>query len=201
MKLLMRKLIVSLITVATLGIYSPTALLEVDAEEPKDSIPNSDIDQGSPQIEFQQDEPEEIPDTELINPKDHFIYEIKKQAKEQTIMKFGPRITNQVEDEFTNCILPTMEAVITSVIEDAGDDYVQYEITEEPAGGYGERIFHVFDHKEGQDVVRFHVRRDNRPLDGYYFNFHYHLRKDGFKEHHEIGEIYWAKNTPPKWMA
>ncbi|MFL6556465.1 MAG: YpjP family protein, partial [Bacillus sp. (in: firmicutes)] len=24
---------------------------------------------------------------------------------------------------------------------------------------------------------------------------------DDFQIHHELGSIYWAKNTPPKWMS
>lgn len=199
MKLWMRKLLVGLITVVTLGMYTPTALLEVEAE-PKDQLEKSGIDKGSPRIDIQDqtDEPFEI---EPIDSKDFFIDEITRQAKEQTILKFGPRITNQVEDEFTEKILPTMETVIASIIEEAGDHYVYYEITEVPSKGYGERIFHVYDHRQKKDIARFHVRRDNRPLDGYYFNFHYHLKNDNFKEHHELGEIYWDKNTPPKWMS
>ncbi|WP_310794657.1 YpjP family protein, partial [Bacillus safensis] len=24
---------------------------------------------------------------------------------------------------------------------------------------------------------------------------------DGFQTHHELGNIYWDKNTPPSWMS
>ena len=49
-----------------------------------------------------------------------------------------------------------------------------------PAGGNNEKIFHVYDTKTGNDLLRFHVRRDHPPQDGYYFNFHYHRFDDGY---------------------
>ncbi|WP_156290032.1 YpjP family protein [Oceanobacillus salinisoli] len=203
MKLWMRKIAVVLITIATMGMYTPTALLEVNADEAEDSLSKSDLNENTsnPEMSIHQEVNMDLPLDDTVDYKEYVIKEITEKAKEQTMMKFGPRIVGQVEDEFTETILPAMETVIESIIENAGDEYTSYGITEKPTKGYGERIFHVYDNNNGQDVARFHVRRDNRPLEGYYFNFHYHLSKDGFKEHHEIGEIYWDKNTPPKWMA
>ncbi|MFD1851920.1 YpjP family protein [Oceanobacillus bengalensis] len=198
MKLWMRKILVALITVATLGMYTPVALLEVDADNSKDSLSEADLqNREATKAEVTVD----TPISQNVNNKAYFIDTICEKAKTQTLMKFGPRIADRVEDEFAETILPTIENVIETLVDQAGDEYIYYGITEQPAKGYGERIFHVYDYRTQDDIARFHVRRDNRPLEGYYFNFHYHLSNDGFKEHHQIGEIFWAKNTPPKWMA
>ncbi|RKQ33570.1 YpjP family protein [Oceanobacillus halophilus] len=202
MKLWMRKIAVVLITIVTLGIYTPTGLLEINADETKDSLSKSNLNEDRPNTgtNVQQEVKFDIPLYD-VSSKEYFITDLMEKAKEQTLLKFGPRMIDRVEDEFTTEILPTMENVLQSVVDDAGDNYTNYGITEIPSKGYGERIFHVYDYQNEQDIARFHVRRDNRPLEGHYFNFHYHLSSDGFKEHHEIGEIFWDKNTPPKWMT
>jgi hypothetical protein len=74
-------------------------------------------------------------------------------------------------------------------------------VTETPGGGLSEKIFHITNSKANEDVIRFHVRRDHPPQQGYWFNFHYHTHHDNFQAHHELGSIYWNKNTPPKWMT
>ncbi|HLQ71498.1 MAG TPA: YpjP family protein, partial [Bacillota bacterium] len=131
-----------------------------------------------------------------------YVQLLTDKAIEQTIAKLGPKITEKVEDDFMESILPAMESVLETVLTEAGEDALPYyAITEEPAKGVGERIFHVYDFHNEKDVARFDVRRDNRPQEGYWFNFHYHLSADNFEYHHEIGEIYWNKNMPPKWMS
>ncbi|WP_245831865.1 YpjP family protein [Oceanobacillus senegalensis] len=196
----MRKLAVALVTIATLGMYTPTALLEVHADEAEGQLSKSDVNQ-EPSVKQ-----EVLEHTDLIldkkdNEEESYYQEMNEHIKMLSMEKFGPRISNQVEDEFTTTILPAMEYVIRTTIEKNGNEVENYGITESPTSGYGERIFHVYDYQNERDLARFHVRRDNRPMEGYYFNFHYHLSEDGFKDHHEIGEIYWDKNTPPKWMA
>lgn len=199
MKLWMKKIIVALVAIATLGMYTPTALLETE-DTGNNHTPKTDVGQADVKINDQSLEDYETYAQETEAP--DYLKELQHQAKVQSFLKFGPRIKEQVEDEFTAVILPKMETVLEELANDAGEEAVRYlGITEKPSQGYGERIFHVTDFRTDEDVVRFHVRRDNRPLDGHYFNFHYHLSKDGFKEHHTIGEIYWDKNTPPKWMA
>ncbi|WP_237566134.1 YpjP family protein [Oceanobacillus massiliensis] len=199
----MRKLVVVLVTIATLGIYTPSALLQVDAEENKDTFSsNTDVNESvsesaeAEKIDFNFERAEEYSIDSVLN-------QLTEKAKQQTITKFGPKIAGQVEDEFSSIILPNIEAVLQTIVEDSAtaDNFTYLEITEDPAKGYGERIFNVYDRKKEQNIAKFHVRRDHRPLEGYYFNFHYHISSDGFKEHHDIGEIYWDKNTPPKWMA
>lgn len=198
MKLWMRKIAVVFITILTLGMYTPTTLLEVDADESNDSV-SSKV--GVNEAVSDSMEAKQI-DFDIAHSKDYVINKLTEKAKEKTIIKFGPKIASQVEDEFTAVILPNIEAVLHTIVEEnAETDYTYFAITEQPAKGYGERIFNVYDHQKEENVATFHVRRDNRPLEGHYFNFHYHLNSEGFKEHHDIGEIYWDKNTPPKWMA
>jgi len=191
MKRWLNKMLVIFVTIITLGFYVPADLLEVDAENNKNNIPKSNVDDESSE--------DSLPGEALT--KDEALSVLSEQAKEQTLKKFGPRITPQVEDEFYSRILPNIEIALNELIEKTEGDYRSLSITEEPAKGYGERIFHVYNEETGQDIALFHVRRDNRPLEGYYFNFHYHIKDDEFKEHHTIGEIYWDKNTPPKWMS
>ncbi|WP_234402429.1 YpjP family protein [Oceanobacillus damuensis] len=198
----MRKIAVVLVTIATLGIYTPTALLEANADEDKDTLSSkADVNEAvSDSTEAEQIDFNIAPDKP--SSRDYIVNQLTEKAKEQTITKFGPKIASRVEDEFTSVILPNIEAVLQTIVEkNAADEYTYFAITEEPAKGYGERIFNVYDNKKAEDVAKFHVRRDNRPMEGYYFNFHYHLSSDGFKEHHDIGDIFWEKNTPPKWMA
>ncbi|WP_339226253.1 YpjP family protein [Oceanobacillus sp. FSL K6-2867] len=205
MKFWMRKLAVVLVTIFTLGMYSPTALLEIDAEENEDAFSSgADINNLSSPVTELREEIDYTITAPIVetNPKEMAVRELTQMAREQAITKFGPKIANQVETEFTDIILPNIEAVLASILDESGtDNYAYFAITENPAEGYGERIFNVYDERRGKDIAKFHVRRDNRPLEGHYFNFHYHVSSDGFKEHHDIGEIYWDKNTPPKWMA
>lgn len=99
-------------------------------------------------------------------------------------------------------ILPNIEKAIKEVMDQYDDNDLRYlTITERPTGGHSERIFHIYDGKKQHDVIRFHVRRDHPPKEGYWFNFHYHTYHDKFQKHHTLGAIYWAKNTPPKWMS
>jgi hypothetical protein len=197
MKVWMKKLLVALVAIATLGTYTPTALLGTENSE-------NDLSQKTSvgQEEISETEEKEEETQIVAQARPDYLQLLQNEAKAQSLLKFGPRIKEQVENEFNEIILPEMEKMLENIATDAGEDGARYlGITEQPAKGYGERIFHVTDFRTDKDVLRFHVRRENRPIDGYYFNFHYHLAEDNFKAHHPIGEIYWAKNTPPKWMA
>ena len=213
MKLWLRKIMVALVAVVTLGMYVPPIALTTDAEESKDALserPN--VDEQNATVSITEDryasvsyvEPTEsnVDIAESTFTKEDYIDEITEQAKEQAFMKFGPRMIDQVEGDFTANILQVIEDVLESVMEDASDDEIRYyAITEEPARGLGERIFNIYDERNEKDIVRFHVRRENRPLEGYWFNFHYHLNEDNFEKHHDIGDMYWDKNIPPRWMS
>lgn len=199
-KLWMKKISVILITFMTLGLYIPPTYLDVSAKD-NESIPEKeDINEegsGVPEMEIEGQENNDAP----VYESDVLIGMLTEQAKQQAVSKLGPKIYNQVEAEFNSTILPGIEEVLETILMEAGEELPYYGITEQPSQGYGERIFNVYDYQNEQDVAKFHVRRDNRPGEGYWFNFHYHVSKDGFENHHLIGELYWDKNTPPKWMA
>jgi len=207
MKPWFRKIFVVFVAILTLGLYIPPTYLDAEAADKNDIVSserNVDSDSSTETrrdpiditIEEEAQKDEEPPTAEF------YISTITEQAKEQTVSKLGPRIIEKVEVDFEKDILPSIEDVVQSILAQAGDDEVPYySISEEPSAGYGEQIFSMYDERSNQEVARFHVRRDKRPGEGYWFNFHYHLSQDDFEEHHPIGEIYWDKNTPPKWMS
>ena len=133
MKRWLNKMLVIFVTIITLGFYVPADLLEVDAENNKNNIPKSNVDDESSE--------DSLPGEALT--KDEALSVLSEQAKEQTLKKFGPRITPQVEDEFYSRILPNIEIALNELIEKAEGDYRSLSIAEEQAKGYGERIFHV----------------------------------------------------------
>ncbi|HEU5140134.1 MAG TPA: YpjP family protein [Bacillales bacterium] len=125
-----------------------------------------------------------------------------QQVEQQGFQKFGPVISDQVGEEYLRAILPEVETVIDGVATGTDEETLRnLAISGSPAGGFGEKILHIYDSRNGQDLIRFHVRRDHPPLDGYWFNFHYHIPSDEFQEHHDLGNIFWDKDTPPQWMA
>ena len=97
-------------------------------------------------------------------------------------------------------ILPKIEVALEEMASQFPDEQLQsLTISEKPSGGRSEKIFHIYDTESGKDIIRFHVRQDHIPLEGYWFNFHYHTYHDSFSAHYELGSIYWDTNTPPKW--
>lgn len=123
-------------------------------------------------------------------------------AKEQSYLKFGSRIAPKIGEEFDTYIFPKMQEAIETTVARLDDETVQsIAISERPSGAYSEKIFHISNEQSGQDLIRFHVRTENRPQDGYFYNFHYHTFEDHFAKHHNLGEIFWAKNTPPRWLS
>ncbi|MGJ9382230.1 YpjP family protein [Salipaludibacillus sp. CF4.18] len=207
MKLWLKKLSVVLITFMTVGMYIPPTYLDAEAESANKEVVSSndrlpETDTPLPDIgEIEETQLDSL-DDEDDDVSDHYIHMVTNQAKEQTVTKLGPKIVNKVENDVMTTILPHIEEVIVGLFEEAGQEKFQfYEITEDLTPGYGEKIFNVYDHQAKQDVAMFHVRREIRPKEGYWFNFHYHLSNDDFEEHYNIGDIYWDKNTPPKWMS
>jgi len=123
-------------------------------------------------------------------------------AKEQAYIKFGSRIAPVITDEFETKIYPKLEEVIELTFSRHNAEATNYlAISHQPSGEYNEKIFNISDGTSGKDLIRFHVRTEKRPQEGYYYNFHYHTAEDNFVTHHSIGDIYWSKNTPPKWLS
>ncbi|MDR4948316.1 YpjP family protein [Neobacillus cucumis] len=134
--------------------------------------------------------------------REEFIQGLIKKAEIQSYQKFGTRIKPVIENEFREIILPNIERALEETATQFPESEVKnLTITEQPGAGLSEKIFNIKDSVSGKDILRFHVRRDNPPQEGYWFNFHYHTYHDQFHTHYELGSIYWAKNTPPKWMS
>lgn len=195
MKLWLKKISAVLVTFMTLGMFIPPTYLDAEASEIED-------------ITISTTEYSGVTYTELIESEDDndhkqmFLSHATSQAKEQAMLKFGSKIAVQLEDEFETIIFPKIEEVLEEVLANSKTNEVMYfAISEKPAGGYGEKIFHIYDTRTSQDVVRFHVSRVKLPKSGYWFNFHYHLDSDQFEHHYKLGEIFWDTNMPPKWMS
>lgn len=191
-----RKSFFVLVSVLTFGLITPTQLINnVNAEKPteRDSVESVPLAGFVEQTSF-------FETTEVD--KEKFLEELLIQAELQSYQKFGPRIKPVIENEFREIILPNIEkALQETAAQFPTEDLLNLTITETPGKGQSEKIFNIRNSETKMDVLRFHVRRDNPPQAGYWFNFHYHTYHDGFQSHHELGSIYWAKNTPPKWMS
>ncbi|WP_209121071.1 YpjP family protein [Alkalihalobacillus sp. BA299] len=214
----LRKSFFVLITILTLGTVVPPSHLNSNASDtksPSDSeIRQDDQESDEAQIEAKLEEDinsnssvqlpwQEIAretESEVLLSKwvDYTLY----QADIQMMNKFGTRIKSKVEEEYRQVIFPKLEETITTISMNADVETLRnFSITSDPAAGLGEKVFHVFDIRNGEELYRFHVRRDHPPNQGYWFDFHYHTYKDNFETHHDLGKIYWDKNTPPNWMS
>lgn len=186
-----------MISILTLGLVTPTQLMNaVNAEQPGDrdafeapAIENS-ITRTNGYIEESEFDRKE------------FMQHLLEQAEEQSYQKFGSKIRPVIEDEFRDIILPNIEIALNQTAAQFPEEELKnLVITEQPGTGVSEKIFNIKNSMDGKDILRFHVRRDHPPQAGYWFNFHYHTYHDDFQHHHDLGTIYWAKNTPPKWMS
>ncbi|MFD2761307.1 YpjP family protein [Lentibacillus juripiscarius] len=204
MKLWMRKIAVALIAVITLGLYIPDFDIDVEAEQSKETA-GPDLPEKTDVLDEEESAPVTKPALETepdVSTTDNTAAFLTERAKEQVLFKMGPRIVPKMEGEFQTVIFPKMEESIELILANVESaEAPNVSIAGEPAEGTGERIFNLRDERTGQLVAKFHVRRDRRPQEGYWFNFHYHVSSDGFQKHHDIGEVYWDKNTPPEWMA
>lgn len=202
MKLWFKKLFVLMMAIITLGFYVPPLDLEFNAEtnsketEPdKKSAENSNAFTYEPSIYLDDIEEYEITEPD---PAEQLI----EDAKGQMIGKLGPRIHTQLYDEISEQVLPNLELVVSNLIDiNSPNQKFNLSIIENRVPGYGEKIFDLYDEESDAIIAKFHVRRENRPLDGYWFNFHYHLAQDQFETHYEFADVYWSKDTPPKWMS
>ena len=200
MKKHLQNFIIALVAVLTLGVISPnheiwTNLQPKDDTREADRLISSkhDLQLGLEDSIFERESFEELLSVEdtLLTPEKDLAY-----------VKFGSRIGPVIENEFEEFIFPKIEDVIQRTVASSGGlENRMLSITEYPSGDYAEKMFHVSDKVLGKDLIRFHVRTEKRPLEGYFYNFHYHTAEDGFTVHHSLGDIYWSKNTPPKWLS
>ena len=147
-------------------------------------------------------EPEVIEETEIQQEVIDYSSLLVDAAKEQSYIKFGTKIGPKISNEFETIIFPKMEEAIAMTVAGLDNESLaSLTITEKPSGNYGEKIFNITNSETGDDLIRFHVRTEKRPQEGYYYNFHYHSAEDNFMTHYNLGDIYWEKNTPPKWLS
>lgn len=215
----LRKIFVVLVTIVTFGTIAPGHGLQLPVKTNHSSKTNI-IDQKaveedhSEDFQIMEESYSAIFDEDIGNWRDiaqsiHHVEDLKshfydysmRHATNQAMIKFGS-IGNVIGDEFREVVLPGIEKAIETVTgELQSEDLKHLAITESPAGGIGEKIFHIYNEANGKDVIRFHVRRDHPPQEGYWFNFHYHTYTDNFVKHYNLANIYWDKNTPPNWMS
>lgn len=194
-----KKFLVFAVALLTLGFITPDHSIWDALENGQDS--NRTPSSNYKKLDIVQEEIDDSLPEESIDSVDP-VEILVQAAKEQSYIKFGSKIAPVISDEFETRIFPTMEQVMMTTLANVDDESKQYlTITEKPGGNYSEKIFHIADGKNGKDLIRFHVRTEKRPLEGYYYNFHYHTHEDDFVSHHTIGDIYWAKDTPPKWLS
>lgn len=194
MRWLQKSLIIA-VALLTFGVITPAHDIWSSFQDKSDSKhaegpleqTNYDIGFAEPQLEEQYQSVEDV-----------FI----TSAKELSYQKFGTKIGPVITNEFDDLIFPKIDEAIRMTLKNSNDVTTpRLAISERPSGDYSEKIFHVYDKNNNQDLIRFHVRTDKRPQDGYFFNFHYHISEDEFTVHHTIGDIYWSKDTPPKWLS
>ncbi|WP_216827486.1 YpjP family protein [Alkalihalobacterium elongatum] len=219
MKHWLRKSFFVAITILTLGTVTPPPHLysnEPEAKSPSD-LEISQKDKSSEEVHIITQLEEELSSgtSELLLPWDEvaegtnsdellskWVDYTVHHADLQAMNKFGTKIKSKIEEDYRELILPKLEETITSISINSDEELLRnLSITNDPADGQGEKIFHVYDTRSGEDLYRFHVRRDQPPKQGYWFNFHYHTAADNFETHHELGTIFWDKNTPPNWMS
>lgn len=191
-----QKLVIGLVAFLTLGIITPTHDIWSNLQEKESSkeigpsIESTDQLVALAEVEI---EVEDEPPLEEV-----FVV----RAKELSYEKFGTKIAPVIGSEFEERIFPEIDRAIRETMQVSNRLHnATLAMSDKPAGNYSEKIFDLYDKDNKKDLIRFHVRTDKRPQDGYYFNFHYHKQDDNYMKHHPIGEIYWSKNTPPKWLS
>jgi hypothetical protein len=192
----LRKSFVVMVSLLTFGLVTPTQFInEVNAEKPTD---RGSFNTGSLGSFGQRDEFLHQIDFN----KEEFLENLIMKAEAQSYQKFGLKIKPVIENEFREIIFPNIQLAIEETAAlFPEEDLMNLVITETPGKGQSEKIFNIRNSELNKDVLRFHVRRDNPPQAGYWFNFHFHTYHDSFQSHHDLGSIYWDKNTPPKWMS
>ncbi|HLG26477.1 MAG TPA: YpjP family protein [Paenisporosarcina sp.] len=192
MKNWIQKTLVVAVALLTFGIISPNHIIWenlLDDKANQKSI-SSQNTQDTYAIEWFEDKPSTFIEDAII------------QAKEQSLVKFGSRIGPVITNEFDDVIFPKIQEAIQWTLLDMDNESLNYlAISENPSGDHSEKIFHIYDTMTGSDIIRFHVRTDRKPQEGYFFNFHYHSASDQFAKHYTLGDIYWSKNMPPKWLS
>jgi hypothetical protein len=213
MQMWLRKLLVGMVAVLTLGTIVPTGYLHINNKTAREDVQEAQAEGYShsildarPEEKQRRTETEEtdaesrpLSRTEL---QDQLVSLSVKEAVNQGEKKFGLRIQKQIGNEYEQMIVPKFSQAVRTMSNQLSDEQLrQVSISRHPSSGLGERIIHIYDENSKESYLKLHVRRDHPPLEGYWFNFHYHTYEDGFTGHHDLAKIYWNKNTPPNWQA
>ncbi|WP_100372772.1 YpjP family protein [Bacillus sp. FJAT-45037] len=196
----------------TLGLFVPPNeyVKDVQAQAPSKSLGERS---ENPQVYKVDEESYELYHDVLPYSTDHYIHRdqssalvftdyVMNYAHDMSMLKFGASIAEKIERPFTSDILPQLKDVLNETTSKLSQvEWEQMKLSKHPASGQGEKILHLYNQESGEDLLRFHVRRDHPPKQGYTFNFHYHTHIDHFEKHHDLGSIYWGKDQPPNWMS
>lgn len=198
MKKWLQQLMIISVAFVTFGVISPSHEIW-SALHDKEDVKEAEQPQHTTQYAVHFDDPyftristseEILTEEELVN-----------GARNLAFTKFGSKIGPVIEDEFDDVIFPQIEQVIREKIGEHVQMNRKLAISERPSGGTSEKIFNIKDVDADKNLLLFHVRTEKRPQDGYFFNFHYHLAEDDYQAHHTLGDVFWSKNTPPKWLS
>jgi hypothetical protein len=195
---LLRRFLVTLIAIFTFGFIIPDFGIYQKTEEIKPNTIGVDEQKEITEARESKDSiADEVTKSEVV---ERLLANTYVKANEITKRKFGNVIEARVGDSFEEEILPKIVETVKQASESFDIGTIQnLNFTMNPPGGLTETIFNVYDERTGNDVLRFHVRRENPPKQGHFFSFHYHTKMDSFENHYELGKLYWDKNTPPKW--
>lgn len=196
----LRKSFVVMVTILTFGMVTPSQAFLYEHSN-AEKTPKKDVFDALSEDKIDINHSMVPEDIGYIS-REAFIKQMLYEAETQSYTKFGSRIKPVIENEFSEVIFPNIEKAIQNVAEQYPEEELAFlSVSESPGKGHSEKIFNIRNEKTDEDVIRFHVRREQPPQQGYWFNFHYHTHHDQFQAHHDLGSIYWDKNTPPKWMS
>ncbi|GGH75354.1 hypothetical protein JOD43_000539 [Pullulanibacillus pueri] len=212
------KSFVTLVTILTLGTVVPSVNYHTEqkpsskesingpsAQSPRTELTVDAVEEAAPEITEETERSWSTIASQYDNVDEmipHFQTYAVEEAKTQGFVKFGDTIGKRLGDTYTQSILPKFGEAVASLGNTMDVDTLKnLAVSNNPAGGTGERILNLYDERTGKEILKFHVRRDHPPQDGYWFNFHYHTAEDQYQVHHELGKVYWDKNTPPQWMS
>jgi hypothetical protein len=191
---ILKKSLVVGLSVLSFGMISPSQY--------QDWYEGTNVKETKADSDFGQNMAKSSQSTESIFSQSDFLSYAMLRAEEQSFEKFGQRIGPHIKDDFYMSVLPQIESALHEFSSEVPEEkLLNMAISEKPSGGLSEKIFHVYDRETNEDLIRFHVRRENPPGEGHWFEFHYHTYKDNFDAHHSMARIYWSQNTPPKWVS
>lgn len=198
MKKWLQQLMIISVAFVTFGVISPSHEIWSTLHE-KEDVKAAEHPQARSQYAVHFDDPflDRLDDADDILSENDLI----EGARALAFTKFGTKIGPVIGNEFDEVIFPQIEQVIHETLGEQVQMNRKLAISESPSGGTSEKIFNIKDVDADKNLLLVHVRTEKRPQDGYFFNFHYHLAEDNYQTHHALGDVYWSKNTPPKWLS